>query len=338
MTVNHPLRDLAWAPAPSQVWDHEQEPVQVADRSLITFPDGGSFRIEIPSVEGPDALDVVLAEAAKRDVIIHRVSQGSGVSMLSDDEISQMVTRCAASAVELCLFLGPRAVWDVGASALSPGGGIGSRVRGGDQLRFSIDDARRAVALGVRSLLVADEGVLWLLHRMRVAGELPHDLHLKMSALSGPANPVSFEVIERLGADSINIPSDLSILQLSELRAHSRAPIDMYVESPDTIGGFVRHHEIPQFIASSAPIYLKFGLRNAPDIYPSGGHLRSLPGETGRERVRRAALGLDLLRRLHLLDTMSPAGAVDVGELRRFDVDDTDVSASAGRAQVPSGM
>ena len=48
------------------------------------FPDGGAWRVEIPSVEGPHALEAVLEEAATLNVPIHRVSQGSGVMMLTD--------------------------------------------------------------------------------------------------------------------------------------------------------------------------------------------------------------------------------------------------------------
>ena len=49
----------------------------------------------------------------------------------------------------------------------------------------------------------------------------------------------------------------------------------MYVEAPDNIGGFVRHYETPELIRVAAPIYVKMGLRNHPDIYPSGTHLES---------------------------------------------------------------
>ena len=284
-----------------------------------SFDDGGLFRIEIPSVEGPDALDAVLEAAQSRGVPVHRVSQGSGVAMLSDAEISQMVRTCAARDVELCLFLGPRGTWDVGAAARSDANGLGPRVRGGDQLRYSLDDARRAADLGVRCLLVADEGVLWAAHQLRVKGGLPADLRLKLSALVGPANPASFRVVQGLGADSINIPGDLSLHQIAELRSAGSAAIDLYVESPDGAGGFVRHHELPEFVRVGAPIYLKFGLRNAPDIYPVGEHLREVALATGRERVRRAELGLALLDRHGLLAEMSPAGAREIGTLARFD-------------------
>ena len=286
--------------------------------SECRFPDGGSFRVEIPSVEGPAPLMAVLEEAERLGVVIHRVSQGSGVSMLDDAEIGEMVALCATANVELCLFLGPRGVWDVGAAATSVGTQPSMRVRGAEQLRYSLDDAFRAIALGVRCLLVADEGVLWRLNELRESGELPGDVALKMSALSGPSNPASFAVIQRLGADSINVPGDLTVRQLAELRASGSAAIDFYVESPDNLGGFVRHHEAPAFVIAAAPVYLKFGLRNAPDIYPVGQHLRQVSDATARERVRRAHLTLELLDRNGMLPLMSPAGARQIGDLTRF--------------------
>ncbi|GAA3583768.1 hypothetical protein GCM10022222_80670 [Amycolatopsis ultiminotia] len=292
------------------------------------FPDGGLFRIEIPSVEGPAALEAVLDQARRYDLTIHRVSQGSGVAMLDDQEIGAMVAAGAAANVELCLFLGPRGTWDIGGSAKLPGSGLGPRVRGADQVRFSIDDAERAANLGVRCLLVADEGVLHELHRARVRGDLPADLRLKMSALTGPANPASFAVIERLGADSINVPGDLTVTQLAELRSAGRAAIDVYIESPDNLGGFVRHHEAPEIVLAAAPVYLKFGLRNAADIYPVGMHLESLAVSSARERVRRAHLTRELLDRHGLLARMSPRGAYRIEDLARFRYRELDASGA----------
>lgn len=309
---------------------HLSKPVQIGKVKMPTseptpespavraFADGGLFRIEIPSVEGPDALDVVLDEATRLNVPIHRVSQGSGVAMLSDAEIRTMLDRTRAAHIELCLFLGPRGTWDIGAGTRTAAGGAGPRVRGGAQLRYSIQDATRATDLGVRCLLIADEGVLWELHKRRTAGDLPADLKLKLSALAGPANPAAFSVIEMLGADSINVPGDLTITDLAALRAVSATPIDIYIESPDALGGFVRQHEAPDFIDHVAPVYLKFGLRNAPDLYPSGEHIRALSLSSARERVRRAALLLEHLQRIDYLRHMSPVGGSLTAALRRF--------------------
>jgi hypothetical protein len=286
--------------------------------SLAGFPDGGAFRLEIPSVEGPAALTEVIGQARRLGVPVHRVSQGSGVMMLSDTEITDMVGAAADADIELCLFLGPRANWDIGAGRFNPGGGSGPRARGRDQLGQALADAYRAVALGVRCLLVADEGVLWAVHQLRACGQLPAELSLKISALAGPANPASFRVLELLGADSINIPSDLTIAQVAELRAAGTAAIDFYLETPDDLGGYVRNYDAAELIRVGAPIYLKFGLRNAPNIYPAGGHLATVVVDSARERVRRAYLCVQRLAEMGLLTAASPAGSRVMPSPRRF--------------------
>jgi hypothetical protein len=59
----------------------------------------------------------------------------------------------------------------------------------------------------------------------------------------------------------------------------------------------VRHYETPELVRIAAPIYLKYGLRNAPGLYPSGQHLESTVAALCRERVRRAAISLAILHR-----------------------------------------
>ena len=54
------------------------------------FKDGGQYRLEIPSVEGPRVFREVLESAKAHKVPIHRVSQGSGVMLLTRDEIREM--------------------------------------------------------------------------------------------------------------------------------------------------------------------------------------------------------------------------------------------------------
>ncbi|MBD0741280.1 hypothetical protein [Streptomyces sp. CBMA152] len=288
------------------------------DSSPHSFPDGGTWRTEIPSVEGPEALGAVLKEASRLDVPVHRVSQGSGVWMLSDAEITEMVEASAERDIELCLFTGPRGTWDTGASTRTASGGAGLRARGHDALAGCVEDALRATELGVPSLLVADEGVLWTLHRMRERGLLPDDTTLKVSALVGPVNPASVAVYEHLGADSVNVPSDLTLTHFTEIRRVSRVPLDLYVEAPDDLGGYVRMYEAAELIRRAAPLYLKFGLSKAPGIYPYGGHLRDTALDTARERVRRGRLVLDLLARHRADGGMSPLGSRRPGPLTRF--------------------
>jgi hypothetical protein len=290
-----------------------------ADASPHSFPGGGRWRTEIPSCEGPEALAVVLKESSRLDVPIHRISQGSGVWMLTDAEITEMVEATAEHDIELCLFTGPRGTWDTGASVRSESHGAGLRARGHDAVAGCVEDAVRAVELGVRCLLVADEGVLWTLHRARTAGIIPADTTLKVSALIGPVNPASYAVYEQLGADSINVPSDLTPAHLSEIRRVSGAPMDLYIEAPDDLGGYVRMYEVAELIRRGAPLYLKFGLSKAPGIYPYGHHLREVTLATARERVRRGRLALDLLERHGAAGDMAPLGSRLPGVLNRFD-------------------
>ncbi|GAA2935527.1 hypothetical protein [Streptomyces enissocaesilis] len=291
-----------------------------ADSSPHAFPDGGTWRTEVPSVEGPEALAVVLKESSRLDVPIHRVSQGSGIWMLTDADITEMVESCAERDIELCLFTGPRGTWDTGAATRTDSGGAGLRARGHDALAGCVEDALRASALGVRCLLVADEGVLWTLHRLRADGLLPADTTLKVSALIGPVNPASYAVYERLGADSVNIPSDLALAHFTEIRRVSRAPMDLYVEAPDDLGGYIRMYEAAELIRRGAPLYLKFGLSNSPGIYPYGAQLRDTALAGARERVRRGRLVLDLLARHGADGGMSPLGSRLPGALHRFPV------------------
>jgi hypothetical protein len=76
-------------------------------------------------------------------------------------------------------------------------------------------------------------------------------------------------------------------------------PLDVYVEVPDDFGGFVRHYEIPELVRVASPVVVKFGLRNAPNIYPSGTHLEATAVALGKERVRRAEIGLAMLKRYY---------------------------------------
>jgi hypothetical protein len=266
--------------------------------STKRFPDGAQFRVEIPSVEGPEALDAVFAEADARGVLVHRVSQGSGGMLLTQRELETVARTAADRQVEVSIFARPTAGWDTGAGSLAVGGAaVGVQARGTEQLVHALEDIRRTTEAGIRSVLVTDVGVLQVADRMRAEGELPAGLRLKTSVQMGLANPASIRLAEQLGADTYNVPTDLSLAQLAAIRAAVDIPLDFYVESPDDLGGFVRHFEIAEIVRVAAPVYLKFGLRNAPNIYPSGTHLTPTAVALSRERVRRAEIGLELLHR-----------------------------------------
>jgi hypothetical protein len=278
------------------------------------FADAAQYRIEIPSVEGPRALAATLEEAERLGVPLHRVSQGSGIMMLTDAEIREMGRLGREAGIEVCLFVGPRAGWDTGAQVVSLAGrNLGARLRGMDQVVFGAEDVRRACALGIRSVLVADEGLLWLCHEMKKSGLLPADLVLKISVQMGAANPISVRWMEQLGGTTYNVPTDLSLPHLAALRQACAMPFDIYVEAPDDFGGFVRHYEAPEMVRVASPVYVKLGLRNSPNIYPSGAHIEALAVSLARERVHRTALVLDIIRRYSPEATLSARAPRDLG-------------------------
>lgn len=282
--------------------------------SVARFADGGHYRIEIPSVEGPAAMRAVLEAAQSYGLTIHRVSQGSGMMLLTDAELREMASLGAQHRVEVSLFVGPRAPWEGSGQPLTPDGKLfGWRHTGMDQLVYAFEDIVRGVEAGIRSILVADEGLLWLVNQARQRGLLPAGLVVKGSALLGAANPLGIKLLQENGMNTINVASDISLPRLAALRQTISIPIDLYIEGPDGLGGFTRYYETPEIVRVGAPVYLKFGLRNARNIYPSGAHLEAAAIATGRERVHRAAIGLEVLARSGKAFPPSPAGAADLG-------------------------
>ena len=267
--------------------------------SHARFPDGAAYRIEIPSTEGPRAFQAVIDEARARKFRVDRISQGSGIMLLTDAEIREMAAMGERESMEVNLFVGPRATFDIGAQVYSPAGKtLGLSLRGADQLAYGLLDIQRAVDLGIRSVLISDIGLVQVVGKLRAAGDLPSDLIIKTSVMMAPCNPASARLLEDLGANSINIPSDLTLPQIAAIRHAIAAPIDFYIEAPDNIGGFLRYYEIPEIIRVAAPVYLKFGLRNSPDIYPCGTHLENTAIALSKERVRRAHIALEMMARM----------------------------------------
>jgi hypothetical protein len=278
------------------------------------FPDGAQYRIEIPSIESPEALSAALEEADRHKVQFHRVSQGSGIMLMTDAEITRMARTARDARIELSLFVGPRAGFDTTPQPHTAAGKvIGGNLRGGTQLLYAVEDVKRGCALGLRSVLVADLGLLHVLSELKKSGELPANLVLKISILFSVTNPATARVLETLGAGTINVSPDLSVAQMAGLRAATSVPLDVYVEVPDNFGGYVRTYEVPEMIRAAAPLYVKMGLRNAPDIYPCGEQLRAVSLAMTRERLRRLRLVMDTIRRYAPEATMSKAGPPDLG-------------------------
>ena len=224
------------------------------------FEDGGQYRFEVPGIQSPKTMEALLDEAAKNNIFIHRVTQTKGIMMLIDDEIASMVSLAKDYGCELFLSVGPRATYDTSATVhTKEGSRIGYRLRGYDNLVYAIEDVKRACRLGVRGILLYDEGLLYVLNRMRSEGEIPENVHFKLSAHAGHSNPASAKLLEQNGLNSLNPVRDLQIPMIASIRDACDMALDLHTENPKSTGGFIRHYEVPNFINAAAPVYLKTG-------------------------------------------------------------------------------
>ena len=256
----------------------------------------------------------MVAQASAEGITVNRVSQGSGAMLLSAADLAEMARIGADAGIEVSLFVGPREEWDVGGLARSgEGPSRAGLIRGVRQLRYAIDDVLRGVEHGIRGFLVADAGLLELLAGMQADGQIPASVVWKVSAMLAPANPLTVSQLERLGGSTINVPADVTLGQLAEMRAATSLPIDLYVEAPSGMGGVVRGQESADLVAVAAPMYVKFGLRNSRPLYPSGLHLVDEATAIAREKVHRACVALEWMSRSGLDLVQSKPGAAGLG-------------------------
>jgi hypothetical protein len=232
----------------------------------------------------------------------------------TEKELREMSRIAADAGLEISLFIGPREEWGVSAMSRGPeGAALNGSVRGMRQLRYAVEDSLRAIECGIRGLLIADLGVLQVLADARKANQIPKDVVFKVSVMKAPSNPATVKVLESLGGDTINLPTDLTLNELAEMRGVTSLPIDLYVEAPDSLGGVVRGNEAADLIAVASPLYVKFGLRNSRGLYPSGMHLDADAALIAREKVRRAEISLEWIHRSGKNLVQSKPGAQGLG-------------------------
>ena len=224
------------------------------------FGDGGQYRFEVPGIQSPKTMNALLKESFKNNIFIHRVTQTKGIMMLTDEEITEMVKLAKTYGCDLFLSVGTRATYDKSETVhTKEGSRIGYRLRGYDNSVYAIEDVKRACRLGVRGILLYDEGLLWVLNQMRADGELPVNIHFKLSAHAGHSNPASAKLLESIGLNSLNPVRDLQIPMIAAIRNVTDMSLDLHTENPKSTGGFIRHYEVPDFIRVAAPVYLKTG-------------------------------------------------------------------------------
>ncbi len=271
------------------------------------FEDGGQYRFEVPGIQKPAALSGLIDALDHYEVQVHRVTQTKGIMLLTDSEIIQMRDMAFDAQLELFLSVGPRATYDTSASAQTKEGArIGYRLRGYKNLIYALEDVKRAASLGVRGIVVYDEGLLWVLSQMREVGELPSSLHFKISAHTGHGNPASARLLQDIGADSFNPVRDLSINMMNEIRQAIDISLDIHTENPKSSGGFIRHYEAPDIIKKAAPVYLKTGGAVAAH------HGWDTTSTQAGERIRQVRLVQDMINRYYPEAKISKVGAKDL--------------------------
>jgi hypothetical protein len=272
--------------------------------SSARFPDGGAFRIEVPTVNTAEAVDSLLNTATKNNITINRVTETYGMFRHTREELKEYCRLCHDYGAELLLSVGPRATYDIGATVLSPQGmRISYRLRGMEQVLRAVEDIKRGYDLGCRGFLTYDEGMLWLVGQMRKDGALPNDIIFKASAHLGHCNPCSFRLIESLGADSINPVRDLTIPMMASLRAAVKASLDIHTDNPPASGGFIRVYDAPEIVRVAAPVHLKTG----NSVVAGHGQLTS--AHDGKRMANQASIVVEMVSKYYPEATQSPKGS-----------------------------
>lgn len=232
------------------------------------FPDGANFRIEIAGVERASTMEAMIKEAEKRKVVIHRAIAAVGGSTYCDfEELKAMAQMAKDAKIETIMTVGHRKGWDVGGKEMGTREGQmqGFRLRGSDNISYHIADIMRSIDAGFRGFLVYDEGVLFILNKMREEGMIPAETIFKFSVFGGYCSAAGAKVIEGMGANSLNPISDVSRPILASIRQAVNIPLDVYTIVVNSFGGNFRAWEAPEIAKVASPCYFKFEPGTAED-------------------------------------------------------------------------
>ena len=279
------------------------------------FADGANWRIEIAGVERASTMEAMIAEARKRDVVVHRAIATVGGSSYCDmAELKDIAQMACDEQIEVVMTVGHRKAWDTGAKEISTAEGCmqGFRLRGSDNISYHIADIMRNIEAGFRGFLVYDEGVLFLLNKMREDGLIPAETIFKFSVFGGYCSAAGAKVIEGMGVNSMNPISDVSLPILSSIRQAVDIPLDVYIIIVDEFGGMYRLYEAPEIARVTSPVYFKIepGTSEA-DIYKPW-VTEDFHANLIREKVKMASVIQEIMARHAPELKTSPKGAADL--------------------------
>ncbi len=224
-----------------------------------SFPDGCHWRVELSGMESVNILRAAIDNCKKEGVPFHRsISLVRGMTWYTKEELKEFAKVAADNGIEVIATPGPRPTWYSGRMIATPEGALsGLRMRGNDSIAHYIEDILRGIDAGFRGFLVWDEGVLFLLKKMKENGDIPKDITFKVSIFAGHANAGGAKLLEELGGGTFNPVADLSLGALAAIRQSADIPMDIHVQYWDNGGGFNRIYETPEFARVAAPCYFK---------------------------------------------------------------------------------
>jgi hypothetical protein len=260
-------------------------------------------------------MEAMIDEAKKRDLTLHRAIATVGGSTFCDfQELKAMAQMAYEEKIEVVMAVGHRKSWDPGSKEASTYEGAmqGYRLRGSDNISYWIADMMRNIEAGFRAFLVYDEGILFIVNKMRQEGFIPKETILKFSVFGGYCSAAGAKVIESMGVNTMNPSSDVSLPILASIRRAVHIPLDIYIVVVDSFGGMFRVYEAPEIARVASPCYFKFEPgASEGDIYKpwvtEGWHQ-----EFVRQKVKMASIVKEIMDRHAPRLKMSKKGPSDL--------------------------
>ena len=223
--------------------------------STKTFADGAHYRVEeLPTTV--TEYEKMFALADKHGYVVNRISDVRGTMYDSDDELVAKLQMAREHGTEVLMGPGPgEHAFDISQQA-EIHQIVEGKLRGMDNVRYTIESLLRAAELGCRGFLMYDEGVLMIALKMRRDGELPADTKFKISANVSVANAAAVKFwFDLLGpGDEINPVRDLTLPMIAAMRQVTDRPLDIHVFHRTTVA---RTLEAPEIVRIGSPVYLK---------------------------------------------------------------------------------
>jgi hypothetical protein len=231
--------------------------------SAKRFPDGAHFRTE----ELPTTLEQyekMFSICDQYGFVVNRISDVRGVMYDTDEEILGKLELARRRGCEVIMAPGAgEAPFDISQQA-EIHQIVEGKLRGMDNVVYTLESMLRASQLGCRGFLMYDEGVTSIALKMRRDGRLPSDTKFKISANVSVANAAALKFWANLldPQDEINPVRDLTLPMIAAMRQVTNQVIDIHIFHRTTVA---RIMDAPEIVRVGAPIYLK-NARFGPNV------------------------------------------------------------------------